>query len=853
MTEVNTNLDNNNIPQEEARTHEEEIITFHDQGHQAIDKALPMIQDLPVSYLNASIASDQEHTIVRFLQRPIKVYSGKFSSTNTVQQQLWTAVFPDALISNTMYAEKLSGFVGLRADLEIKVQVNAHKFQQGRLRLQYIPYAQYMDAGRILSMNSSLQGITSCPGVDVDICGGSTPESRVAEATLHIPYVSPHLYYNLIEGYGTFGTCSLYVYSPLLTGGTANDCEITIWARFIEPKVAFPTAATMKQPARMKAQVRGEAKQIQKTGVISNTLGVVADTLSMAKKIPVIGEYVAIPEWIAKKGEAIAKLFGFSKPSVAIDTKLRTSNCFANYNGKDSTHKMALSADNEIDTPSGIAGTQLDEMALTSITGIPTYWDTFNWPNTAIADQVLWALPVTPALIKAQAGSSTNYLTTPMGMVSETFCQWRGSLVYTFKIVKTGFHAGRLRVFFVPYADPSTIPTGGVPTIEIEKNYQCVVDIAESDEVSFTVPFVATKPWLIHSTLHGYTGYIVVSVLNELRAPDACAQNVNVIVEINGGHDLTFSVPREPDFVPFIPTTTRMKAQVAGTSTAPKRNESQMLVDPMSIAQQDVHENWSPESHCVGEKIASLRQLLKRNNFLGTIYLRQPDPTTLPNAQEVGVVAPFNFGASQGNTEMQQYDYLSYYAVLYAFYRGAMRIKVQTQVRNTTLNYWHNSSSLWFKYFAGPTTIYETILGFVYKVANCLGKTTINQVNNANMVLIPPAYACSASTVLSNTDVEGIHEVEIPYYNSSHISVVRMSTGTSQVLQTTTDLQLDDLVNPNGFVIFGEPSLLSPNEVTSCNVYRSAGDDFGFHYLVGVPLFQQSTATAADYTLPTTN
>ncbi|MBH0213498.1 hypothetical protein GH794_15480, partial [Listeria monocytogenes] len=107
---------------------------------------------------------------------------------------------------------------------------------------------------------------------------------------------------------------------------------------------------------------------------VSSTLGTVAEVLKIGQKLPVVGEYLAIPEWICDKGASIAKLFGWSKPTLAMDVKLRTNNCMSNYNGKDSSHKMALSADNEIDSPPNIAGTKVDELAISSIVTIPTYW-----------------------------------------------------------------------------------------------------------------------------------------------------------------------------------------------------------------------------------------------------------------------------------------------------------------------------------------------------------------------------------------------------------------------------------------------------------------------------------------------
>jgi hypothetical protein len=837
---------------------------------------------MPKSYLEMSIAKDIKHDIKNFLERPIRIWSGQFSTTNTQGQVLFTDNFPDVMVSNTMYAEKLSGFVGLRADMEIKVQVNAQKFQQGRLRLQYIPYAKYMQS-KVDTINYSITGRTACPGVDIDICGGSNPKSRIAEAVFHVPFVSPHTYFNLINSEGSFGTFYLFVYSPLLTGSSeGQNCEVTIWARFINPQLAFPTGATIGSGAppatrTMIAQIRGEAKQIQQTGVVSSTLGVVADTLKVAKKIPVIGEYLAIPEWICDKGASIAKLFGWSKPTISMDTKLRTQNNFANYNGKDSSHKMALSADNEIDTPPGLAGTKIDEMALTAITSVPAYWSQFQWTNTnTVQDQILWIDKVTPAKISEISGTN-GFACTPIGFVSNLFGYWRGSLKYTFKMVKTGFHAGRLRVFFVPQGLDTTLVVGSAPTIEIEKNYQVVVDIEDSDTFSFTVPYVATKPWYmlrnpgISGSQNFFTGYVVVTVLNELRNPSTVSNAINVLVEVSGGSDLTFALPGEPTLLPGLPTTSSsevetqeiekkpetMIAQIAGTDVEPNREQSQMLMDPNSISILDPESNWTPESHCIGEKIMSVRQLLKRNQYIGTSTTKDSTQNTLVAT----VLNPYGNNTGTGNSSI---DYMSYFMNIYAFFRGGVRIKTMTQklsavgplVPQVTPNgVWYCDPStdvtILAKMYNNVSIDYLNMSNKIRRAGNnnCIGQIGFQYSDpSSNYTNLLPGIVNSSSTSIVKQSVEGCAEFEIPYYNSTHITPA-ITTSVSQPLIPITGNQFTEtayplpffvftpLPSPKGILVGGNANSATMNCAVAYThwIFRSAADDFGLMYLLGMP------------------
>jgi hypothetical protein len=137
-----------------------------------------------------------------------------------------------------MYQEKLRGFVGLRATLVVKVQVNSQPFQQGRLMLQYYPYAQYMP-NRVSLVNATLQGRSGCPRTDLDLSVGTEIEMR-------IPYVSPHVYYNLITGQGFFGAIYLVVYSQLRDqiSGTGS-VEYTVWAHLEDVDIQYPTGANI--------------------------------------------------------------------------------------------------------------------------------------------------------------------------------------------------------------------------------------------------------------------------------------------------------------------------------------------------------------------------------------------------------------------------------------------------------------------------------------------------------------------------------------------------------------------------------------------------------------------------------
>jgi len=890
-------------------------VSFLNQGQEVQDQSLALTQQPRESYINEAL-EDVEHNINDFLERPVRVWNGSFSTSQQASDELVSLRLPDILLQNPMIMEKVRGFVGLRADCEITVQVNAQKFQQGRLRLQYIPYAKYLP-NKASIYKLTLTSITSCPGVDIDICGGSNQQTRVAQAVFKIPYVSPHLYFNLINGDGTMGDIRLVVYSPLKSGtNEETKCEVTVWARFVNPTLKFPTGAEPHYSVvRMNAQVRGEAQQIAQTGVLSTTMGKVAETLKTARKIPLIGSYLATPEWLANTATNVLKMFGFSKPTVTIDTKLRTTNCFANFNGKDSSHKLALSAENEIDTPAGLASTNLDEMALMSIASVPAWYTSFNWKTSdTVTDQILWRDRVTPLkVVDIQAKPYFNV--PPVSYIANCFGYWRGSIIFTFKVVKTGFHTGRLRIFYTPGESESNVVVGSAPSNQIEKNYQIIFDIDESDTCSFSVPYVSTKPWRAltpqssgRNPVSQGSGLLVVTVLNELRAVSTVSDTIEVLVEISAGKDLTFACPCAPRVQPMRPlndhtlnnipnyhqehhsdlnynptsiqlsNSIKMEAQVFGTAVQAQRNAAQRGEVPDSISLLEPSTNWSPEAHCIGEKIVSIRQLIKRNNCIGMTWeYRSIDNKGIDegvnywnNLNGLTVINPY---ANKINDQINGIDYLSYFDTIFAFFRGGIRLKIFSQVSYPsglipTSNSWDSNTwllepktnkSLMVRMFNAYDQYHGVIRNNTARYMSQNNALGLCGINATDILSYDSLTMDAASSIIVNQNIEGMVEVEVPYYNSTHMSpndlIIRTSndptlvdptqifpgTGTTDdaypipiIMVTTPITKTKGQIRKHGSSADSKLDYESAMAATY-QIYRSAADDFSFNYFIGVP------------------
>lgn len=879
-------MENSNITEEQR-----EIVHFTSEGVIPTTSAVPDIADLNTDYLSMTAREDRIHSVIDFLSRPVALKTASWGSSvvpETSAAQLYTANFPEVLIANNMIKEKLSGFVGLRATLVVKVQVNSQPFQQGRLMLQYFPYAQYMP-NRVALVNSTLQGRSGCPRVDLDLSVGTEIEMR-------IPYVSPHTYFNLITGQGSFGAIYLNVYSQLRdqVSGTGS-VEYTVWAHLENVDVQYPTGANIytgsapnyhnlaarlasgqmteqeviqmykkktfnQKPAKIFAQSGFELSQLASNHSPSKGVGQISEGLSTLSRIPIIGNMFTRPAWISSAASNIFRMLGFSKPTMQglpSEDKLRTQVRMANYDGADASHKLALSSQNAIETKPGLSGTTSDEMALSHVTSIPNFWDNFSWPSTggnAAPGTVLWSNFVTPMKIKAFSTTiADRFRTTHLGYVANSFGLWRGSLVYTFKFVKTQYHSGRLRISFIPFYYNSTISTG---TPDVSKSYQKIVDLRKSTEVTFTVPYVSTRPWMYcirpdsswlgtnsDKMYNCVTGIIRVEVLNTLVAAQNVFSSIDTIVEVSGGPDLTFANPTCPSYLPYSGTlaaateqakkeqaaqeyenaTVRPQAQMSmGANEAIQREDAQHGQHPSTIDTQTIDANWSPEANCTGEKILSIRQLIKR---FGKVH---GSDITLNNnaAKDALILAPFSMMApptSVGST--RRMTQLDYYYYLYAFWRGSMRYKLISETTADPATQGRKASN-----FAWDIQMFSSLQDTMNSLITFFSATTNTVIDFLSNNSVKNSLG---SNIVVEQSLEGLVEFEVPYYNISHISPATQFATNGGAL--TMDAMFKGHIPPCVVTLRPRTAPGNTNQVYT-TMWKAPGDDFTLSYIVGVPV-----------------
>lgn len=824
----------------------QETVTFRDD-------AAPEKKDLPVfvdidSGLKSSAVSQRQHDITDFLSRPIICANGSWSVTDASNAVLHSMAMPQGCFDNSpMIVEKLRGFYGFRAKMRIRVQLNCQRFQQGRLLLHWIPSTDLLSPVRVQTANYHLTLKTQQPRIDID--------ASDTDVEFEVPYVNPNLYYNLISKTGGFGTFYLSVYSPLVSSSSTN-ADYTIWCQFTDVQVLYPTAAVLTAQAGYVKRRRGTTgtqaiteKELdsQGAGPISGFLTKFSTAAGIMGEIPLISSIATPASWVASVLSRSASAMGFSKPTMedrVCAMKQQPMHGMINSDVIDNSLKLSLSVTNKIDHLPGFAGSDIDEMSLSYINQIPAFREAKTWSTSNMEGTAIWESPVSMSVYTGQdiaAGPGVSYwvnFPAPYAYNAAVFRRWRGSMTYTFKFVKTEFHSGRLVFVFFP---GDNILDSACTLASSEYCYREVLDLRTSNEFSVNVPYVNLQPW---TDYNNKTGFVKLFVLNELRAPDTVSQSIEVLVEVAGGHDLEFSWPSSSYFQPLLLSSgagvqslmieendvTKQEDLVTQEEKIEWRaeagygkNVSQEEGALSSIATADAIDNTNNRDGgidatrlCVGEKVLSIRQLMKRFSTkqvtVGSTnkYMVFGDPF----GTQIMILNIASGVTKNANTYV---DMIDYFSSMYVYNRGSIRIKMQPVNQSMTLN------RMVYAFLTPNTFGGATLNAFSYLAANT--NNLIGGYSNTD-AFAPTAYCFN-----------GVIEVEVPAYQPTHSRVQRY-------------LQAEGGEDaPIGFK--NEVALVLANDQvaqTPARVSRAAGDDYNCGFFIGVlPCITYTVAPTNQY------
>lgn len=660
----------------------QDTITFREDGDVVTDIYANTPTDLPSSIYGV-IAKQDTRGLEDFLRRPVILSQGSWAVGAAPTTSLGAWSFPDAIFQSAFSEQitrKILGFTLMKARVKVRLQVNSQPSYAGILLLSYVPHADYMTS-KLNSMYSTLTSLSGCPHVVMNLANSTSMEFTT-------PYISPHLYANLLTGQGTFGRLNLQVMSPLTIGaGTTTPVTWTLWASLEDVDLKFPTNGLVTTGY---AQVGGEAHAMQKTGTLSGAIGTAGNIASKVLPVLGMGELSKPVEALATTASSIARFFGFSKPSNTGPTTLIMNKPMRGQlaiDGLDTAHKLGASMGTEIQTMSGFAGTDEDEMNLTYIASRPSAIHNFPWNTSATQDTVLATYRCAPSALMWYANTSTPAIPrtrnaevrmTHAAFLADKYQYCRGDFVYTFHFAKTQLHSGRIRINFKPFVGdlfPGTsVDLNNQPGFTMTED----VDLSVSSTFRFHVPYVSSRPWLLTQWPQMYApaanlvdaknfciGEVEVVVLNQLTAMSTAANAVNVVVFAHM-ENAAFAVPRRSATLPNLLTAPALarvaeefpergieatrrytydewqRGDVTKEDTI-KPDEQLFPIDAKEIGTAQIGGEEAsgvtdtqhvdpipilPAALCQGEIHSSLRQALKRYNLIGYVTPRVAVPTT---------------------------------------------------------------------------------------------------------------------------------------------------------------------------------------------------------------------------------
>jgi hypothetical protein len=748
------------------------------------------------SMFNANLAIYGNQDIKEFLRKPIPIFNGSFTTTDTgVLVNLDPYL---TLLTTPIISIKTAGHLAIRANLVVRVVVNANRFQQGRYFLAFFPYAGVDSSGaqahswfNMHTANNTLR--TQLPKVEFDL-------NRESEAVIEIPWMSVYSHMLIKNVYNTSftspGRLLLCTYSPLVAPTGSTVADYTIYAHFEDVSLQAPTQPqaranfkSSKSRVSRVSDVQSSEQAAAGVGPVSSILTKVSKAADLVSQIPILSAIAQPVSWFCDIASGVASIFGWSNPldlsevTRAVQTIIPYAN---NCDMIDSAMPLALFGRNQIEMLPGIGGTDIDESAIDYIKTIPAYVGTFNISTSDLANNVVYSTPVGYSNWSTTMvdGGRTFINYAPVSYLSQFFSYARGGIVLRFKFVTTEFHSGRYAITFTPYE----LLSGNANSAVGDQNYlhREIIDIREGNEFTFHIPYTSV-PSYRRIGINEAFGAINIFPVNPLTAPATVASTCVVLIEACGAPDVEYAYPKTNNLSIAFPNAPQSNVNFVSSS-----NEITSGTIGNATLNSDNHLN---SRHCIGEKVLSLNSLLRHNNEI----LPQTQGTTAVSAS----INPF-FIPSLGNSVLASDNAFipDLYAMINAMFvtsRGAVRIKVFNNV-DSDLNTSEITSATVTNTFSG------TSLGITESVTK----------------FAPVRWALK---VIQNSIYRGGIDVQTPPYHVTYArpNQLELCGGTAVPKDYSNPASHNILINVNTALAVGN------------RYYRQVGDDFQLGMFLTVP------------------
>lgn len=602
-------------------------------------------------------------TIGEFLKRPMLLQSISWSTSDSTGTILNT-YNPDDFINvassypgvTDAWYQKLKGFNLVRGTFVMRIELNASPFMAGALMASWMPQTMF---NITTALPATLIGAYQLPHVIMS--------TRDTTAEIRIPCISPYGYYQ--RGHtldnDVWGNIRIMIASQLTVGPSApiSSCDVSVYGYWEDVELAAPIVP--------QAKTTHESLMPGKT--VSSSMKKVAKVAGAFKDVPVISGMASTVEWAANLAGGVASALGFANPVLNVNPSImvpRMQPYSHLSDGPVATLPMSTVIDAAVTVETDHTVTEEDEMSIEFLKRVPTYMGETVWNTTSPTGTTLLAKRIYPRML---ATNTTNSAYTPpmvyshggpLNYLSHLFTMWRGSIVLHLKFIKTSFHTGRIQITWTP---DEQIPTVAPTLTNSMYALRHIVDIRDQDEYTVNLPYLLRSQYLTtndNSAVYPASGTLVITVLNELRAPETCASQIRLLEFYTGGPDLEFQAPGIFDVEPL-----RLQSKVHYF----ERNE------PVR--------SMVPSEKCASESVTSLRQLTSK----ASLCTSNSAPTS-GTLRSLLVIDPYHIGVAYaaGPTATPSVlrgnmDIMSIVGCMYAYQSGSVDLYFDNS-QNTSLS-----------------------------------------------------------------------------------------------------------------------------------------------------------------------
>jgi len=657
--------------------------TFHDEGDVHREN---IVEHIPTTILNPAPDVD----LMNFLARPIVVYTSTWSSALAIGDTITDSlIFPNILLSRGLNSVKLSKIYMYRPDIEISVRINCTPMHFGRIMLAVYPIPEILPATYRNWRNAS----------------GAEWYQISANKEQTVVFVVP--YRNTLDWLDLTGPSSEmikslfqvrpYVAVPLsmtdLTADTATSVSVQFYARFITPRLCGYTSANVAQADNFEASSQEEinqtaSRQTTTSGMISRPLKILGDFITIFRRVPVIGAFIAPIGQGFRFSADILKTFGFSTPVNNAITQPITFKT-THYNACDDTpnsvklgsaQDMSLSKDFEMvyDSPDCMNVLKMCQRPFLVYTGKISSSTTVgqNLYIMYLAPQNMVNLSYANPTIDDAAfyPSTMAYLATRLGM-------WRGGFRVCISFIASAFHSMRIRAVW----EPSNVVVAGGAVYDTQDMFNIVMDINDHHDYTFTIPYMKDTHWCYTQVAdttadHEITnGTLCLQAMTTLTSASAVVNPIYYQVFVSAAADFQFAVPTNEQLQ------YRGFAQMDNIAPSTSHIECMRSVYPPIGG---IPEGVVTFNRNTSYVINSIRQLITP---LTMAYALPNSDTTYPTFMQNGAgvtmkISPYAIYKFVQQTS-NNYGSMAYVGnhflamrLLFAFHRGATRVSVISDI-----------------------------------------------------------------------------------------------------------------------------------------------------------------------------